>query len=177
MGTARAPVSGSGVPPACSALVRKPHVRSVIPLILSWSASGCGTGPAPGSAHRPNGVVPRSARRSLPMRESNVSSIDCGGASALSLPDRTVPGSAVDVGAYVRVLSGGVQRCPARPRYRVQVGGEAVSDRGAAAGDHTGQDPRRAWLVGRGRVGGVGAVGAGRTLRLTEFLRLAGEAP
>ena len=40
MGTARAPCSASGVPPACSARVRKPKVCSAIGLLLGYLPAG-----------------------------------------------------------------------------------------------------------------------------------------
>ncbi len=93
-------------------------------------------------------------------------------AGQVSLPHRTLTGSAVVVGPYVRLCAGSVQRRPAVSGEGVQGRGEDQPDRGAAAGHHPRQDHRGASLVVRGRVGGTGAVGAGRAPRLPELLRL-----
>lgn len=49
MGTAREPCSASGVPPACSARVRKPKVCSAIGLLLVYLPAGDGRGVDSGS--------------------------------------------------------------------------------------------------------------------------------
>lgn len=77
------------------------------------------------------------------------------------LPDRADCDSASDAGAYVRLLPRGVQRRGPNPAGGPAGRGERLSHRGAASGDHRSQEPRGSGLAWRGRVGGVGAIGAG----------------
>ncbi len=132
----------------------------------SAQASTCGSG----TADQDRACEPH--KRTPLAVESNTSSIECGSAGPLPLPDRTVSSSAVNVGAHVRVLPGGVQRCCPRSGGRLEGWGETVLGRSPAAGDHRGQDQGGPQVAGRGGISGVGAVGRRRTPRLSELLRL-----
>ncbi|SMD06120.1 hypothetical protein SAMN05660733_03738 [Lentzea albidocapillata] len=105
-------------------------------------------------------------------RSSNECSITWDGAGPLSLPCRTEPGSTAVACADVWLRQGCVQRRDPLPRRCIPRRGEDLADRGAAARDHRGQDPRGTGLAGRGCQCGVGAVGPRRASGVLELPRL-----
>jgi hypothetical protein len=91
---------------------------------------------------------------------------------ALPLSHRTETRPSRGSGSGVWLLPSGVQRRAARSRCGVSGRGETFGHRGAATGDHPGQNHSGAGLACRGSECGVSAVGQRCASGVSQFLRL-----